>query len=50
MQEEVVAAVGKGSMLAEDDALPSDAEDDAEACGGPEVTSVQSRGQAPAAA
>lgn len=34
-----MAAVGKGSMLAEDDALPSDAEDDAEACGGPEVNS-----------
>jgi hypothetical protein len=32
-----VAAVGKGSMLAEDDALPSDAEDEAEPCGGPQV-------------
>jgi hypothetical protein len=39
-QEEVVAAVGKGSMLAEDDALPSDAEDDAEPCGGPEALAV----------
>ena len=39
-----MAAVGKGSMLAEDDALPSDAEDDVgEPCDGPEASHNFSR-------
>jgi hypothetical protein len=43
MQEEVVAAVGQGSVVAEDDALQSDAEDDSSSPRGLEVSRIAFR-------